>query len=106
MDDDERRRLDRHVYPRPLEDVIDSAILWGFRRPENQTWIRPDGMHVEEPRPFRCGFHRPDVEGPAPITFTDLQGIDGKTYRVGQCPRCGRKFWGVKGERFDPSGTI
>jgi hypothetical protein len=24
-------------------------------------------------------------------------GFDGKTYRVGQCPRCGRIFWGVKG---------
>jgi hypothetical protein len=28
----------------------------------------------------------------------DLAAADGKTYRVGQCRRCGRVFWGVKGE--------
>src|ERR1700736_1346554 len=104
MEDDERRRLQRHVYPRPPEDVIDEAILRGFVRPEDQDWHRSDDLHTADPRPFRCGFHRPDVEGPGPIIVADLPGLAGKTYRVGQCPKCGRIFWGVRGERVEPFG--
>ncbi len=65
MDEQERWRLQRHVYPRPPEDVIDEAILWGFRRPEGQIWIRVDDFHTAAPAPFRCGGpHRANVEGP------------------------------------------
>jgi hypothetical protein len=99
MDDDAARRLQRHIYPRPPEDVLDEAFLRGFRDPDAQEWIRDATLSAESPPQFRCGFHRPDVPGPGPIAFADLDGLDGKTYRVGQCSRRGRIFWGVKGER-------
>jgi hypothetical protein len=58
-----------------------------------------DDYHADAPEPFRCGGpHRADVEGPLVPVPADLPGMDGKTYRVAQCPRCGRMFWGVKGE--------
>jgi hypothetical protein len=98
MNADERRRLQEHVYPRPPEDVIDEAILRGFCKPEDQDWLRSEGLQADQPTTFRCGFHSGLVNyGPVPVA--DLQGLDGKTYRVGQCDRCGRIFWGVRGER-------
>jgi hypothetical protein len=92
LDEAERQRVERHIYPRPPEDVIDSAILWGFRKPEDQNWLRGDELHVDQPQPFLCGFHA-DTRNDRPIVVADL---DGKTYRVGQCRRCGRVFWGLK----------
>jgi hypothetical protein len=94
--DVERRRLQEHVFPRPPEDVIDEAILRGFRRPEDQEWFLALDLHVECPREFRCGFHRPTHHDPGPVETVDLAGMDGEAYRVGQCPRCWRMFWGVK----------
>jgi hypothetical protein len=98
MRDVERRRLQEHVFPRPPEDVIDEAILRGFRKPEDQQWILGIGLDLDDPREFRCGFHSPTCRDHGPVEITDLPGMDGKTYRVGQCSRCGRMFWGVKGE--------
>ena len=34
MDDEASRRLQRHIYPRPPEDVLDEALLRGFRDPD------------------------------------------------------------------------
>jgi hypothetical protein len=61
MRDAERLRVQRHFYPRPPEEVIDTCILWGFRKPEEQDWILGIGLHDERPREFRCGFHRPTL---------------------------------------------
>jgi hypothetical protein len=99
MRDAERLRVQRHFYPRPPEEVIDTCILWAFRKPEDQEWILGIGLDAERPRQFRCGHHRPTRRDPGPVEVVDLPGMDGRTYRVGQCPRCGRIFWGVKGER-------
>jgi hypothetical protein len=98
MDDEASRRLQRHIYPRPPEDVVDEAILRGFHKPEDQEWLRGDDLHADKPLPFLCGFHA-DTRNERPVAVVDLDGLDGRTYRVGQCPRCGRIFWGVKGER-------
>jgi hypothetical protein len=35
MDAGEHLRLQRHFYPWPPEEVIDTCILWGFLRPED-----------------------------------------------------------------------
>ena len=96
-------RVQRYFYPRPPEEVIDTCILWGFRKPEDQTWILAIDLHIERPREFRCGFHRLMIRDPSPVEVVDLAGMDGKTYRVGQCRRCGRVFGGVKGERPPPA---
>jgi hypothetical protein len=100
VDEVEGRRFERHFYPRPSEDVIDVANLRGFHNPEDQQWLRGDDLHVDQPRPFLCGFHA-DTRNDRPISEVDLDGLDGKVYRVGQCRQCGRMFWGVKGERSD-----
>jgi hypothetical protein len=42
MDEAEHQRVERHIYSRRPEEVIDSAILCGFHRLEVQTWIRTD----------------------------------------------------------------
>jgi hypothetical protein len=102
MDDEARQRLQRHIYPRPPEDVIDEAILRSLRKPEEQDWHRGDDLHADKPMPFSCGFHN-DTRYDRPLEMVDLDGLDGKTYRVGQCPRCGRMFWGVKGRSWRSS---
>jgi hypothetical protein len=99
MRDAERLRIQSHFYPRPPEEVIDACILWGFRKPEDRTWILAIDLRAVRPREFRRGFHRPTYRDLGPVEVVDLAGMDGKTYRVGQCDRCGRMFWGVKGER-------
>jgi hypothetical protein len=96
MRDEERLRVQRHFFPRPPEEVIDTCILWGFRKPEDQDWILAIDLYLEQPRQFRCGFHRPTNRDPGLVEVVNLGGMDGKTYRVGQCSRCGRMFWGVK----------
>jgi hypothetical protein len=98
MDDVERDRIDRYLYPRPPADVIDSASRVGLRDPSHQTWARSEGLQVEFPLRFRCGHHAVTERDPGPVQLLDLHGADGKTYRVGQCGRCGRVFWGVRGE--------
>jgi hypothetical protein len=45
MRDAERQRLQRHFYPRPPQEVIDTCILWGFRGPEDQDWILAIDLH-------------------------------------------------------------
>jgi hypothetical protein len=99
MDDEAHQRLQRHIFPRPPNDVIDSAALAGFREPEKQTWIHGDDFHADQPRRFRCGFHGADARNPGPVEIVELVGVDGKTYRAGQCKLCGSIFWGVRGER-------
>jgi hypothetical protein len=98
VDEEESRRLEQHIYPRPPADIIDIAILRGFRKPEEQHWLRCPDFHTDRPMPFRCGFHN-DARDDAPVPAVEPDGIDGKTYRVGQCRRCGRMFWGVKGDK-------
>jgi hypothetical protein len=39
MDEQESRRTQQYLYPRPPEEVLDTCIVWGFRRPEDQDWI-------------------------------------------------------------------
>ena len=95
MDEAERRRIDEHIYPRPPADILDGAARAGLRDPSEQMWIR-GGLSDERPRTFRCGFHTGATRDPGPVPVIDLTGLDGKTYRVGQCRRCGRIFWGVK----------
>jgi hypothetical protein len=59
-----------------------------------------DDYYTDSPSPFRCGgAHRADVEGPIVPGPVDVPGMDGKTYLMAQCPRCGRMFWGIKGEK-------
>jgi hypothetical protein len=99
MDDVERDRIDRYLYPRPPGDVVGAAARAGLRDPEAQDWIRGDGLHVEKPLRFRCGLHGSDTLRDRPVEVLDLNGADGKIYSVGQCRSCGRIFWGVKGER-------
>jgi hypothetical protein len=98
MDDIERDRIDRYLYPRPPADVLDVAARAGLRDPANQAWSRSEGLHVEKPQRYRCGHHALTERDPGPVQLLDLNGGDGKTYRVGQCWRCRRVFWGVKGE--------
>jgi hypothetical protein len=103
MDENERRRVQQHIYPRPPEEVIDTCVLWSYRQPEDQDWIRCGDFHTDAPETFRCGGpHRADVEGPLVAGPADVPGMDGKTYQVAQCPGCGRMFWGVKGEKPPP----
>jgi hypothetical protein len=98
MDDVERDRIDHYLYPRPPADVLEAAARAGLRDPVRQTWARSEGLHVEKPLRFRCGHHAVTERDPGPVNLLDLHGTDGKTYRAGQCRRCGRIFWGVKGQ--------
>jgi hypothetical protein len=98
MDDIERDRIDRYLYPGPPADVLDAAARAGLRDPAEQTWSRSEGLHVDKPLRFRCGHHALAERDPGPVPLLDLPGADGKTYRAGQCRSCGRIFWGVKAE--------
>jgi hypothetical protein len=82
MNADDRLRLQQHSYPRPPEDVIDEAVLRGFRKPEDQDWLRSPVLHLNEPPTFRCGFHSGLVDY-GPVLVADLEGLDGKVYRRG-----------------------
>jgi hypothetical protein len=103
VDEEESRRLEQHIYPRPPEDIIDRDILRGFRKPEDRLRIRCPDFHTDRLIPFRCGCHNYARDDP-PVPVVELKGIDGKTYRVGQCRRCGRMFWGVKGDKSPVTG--
>jgi hypothetical protein len=49
MDDIERDRIDRYLYPRPPADVIGATARAGLRDPTNQMWSWSEGLHVEKP---------------------------------------------------------
>jgi hypothetical protein len=98
MDDIERDRIDRYLFPRPPQDILDHAAHAGLLDPARQIWVRSEGLHVEKPLRFRCGHHAVTERDPGPVALLDLTGADGKTYRAGQCRLCGRIFWGTRGE--------
>jgi hypothetical protein len=98
MDDVERDRIDRYLYPRPPADVLDAAARAGLRDPAAQDRMRCPGLSDERPLRFKCGHHN-DTERDRPVVLIELAGLDGKTYRGGKCMRCGRIFWGIRGER-------
>jgi hypothetical protein len=99
VDDAESVRIERYLYPRPPADVLAEAARAGLRNPAAQDWIRGDDLHAERPVRFKCGLHGGDTLRDRPVEVLNLDGADGKSYRVGQCRRCGRVFWGIKGER-------
>jgi hypothetical protein len=99
MDDAERDRMERYLYPRPPADVLEAAARAGLRDPAAQGRIWGDDLHAERPMRFKCGLHGGDTLRDRPVEVLDLAGADGNSYRVGQCARCGSIFWGVKGEK-------
>jgi hypothetical protein len=103
VDDIERDRVSRYLYPRPPQDILDEAARAGLRDPAARDWIRCPDLSDETPLRFKCGHHN-DTDGDKPVELLNLVGADGKTYRPGQCRRCGRIFWSMKGER-SPAGV-
>jgi hypothetical protein len=86
MDDIERDRIDRYLFPRPPQDILVGATRAGLRDPDAQMWCRSEGLHVEKPLRFRCGHYAVTERDPGPVALLDLTGADGNVYRVGCAP--------------------